>query len=132
MKVAYLIDTDWAIDYLNDREPVASEIEELKKEGAGVSVISVAELYEGVHYSRDPETSERKLLGFLSGVAVLGVDEETCKTFGKVRGELRRKGLLIGDFDLLIASTSLRYGVPLCTNNRRHYERIESLKIISA
>ena len=29
MNVAYLIDTDWAIDYLNDREPVASRIEEL-------------------------------------------------------------------------------------------------------
>ena len=37
MKVAYLIDTDWIIDYLNDREPSASKIEGLRKEGVGVS-----------------------------------------------------------------------------------------------
>jgi len=88
MKVAYLIDTDWAIDYLNDREPVASELEKLRAEGAGVSVISVAELYEGIYYSRDPETSERKLLGFLSRVTTLGIDEEICRRFGKERGKL--------------------------------------------
>jgi tRNA(fMet)-specific endonuclease VapC len=51
--------------------------------------------------------------------------------FGRKRGELRKQGLLIGDLDLLIASTSLYYELPLCTNNRRHYERIEGLRIIS-
>ena len=131
MNVAYLMDTDWAIDYLNDREPVASRIEELREEGVGVSIISIAELYEGVHFSKEPETSEKRLLGFLSGVAILGIDEAICRMFGKERGKLRRKGLLIGDFDLLIASTSLYYGIPLCTNNRKHYERIEGLRVIS-
>ncbi len=51
MKVAYLIDTDWIIDYLNDREPVASRLEELRGEGIGISTISLAELYEGVYSS---------------------------------------------------------------------------------
>ncbi len=132
MRVAYLIDTDWVIDFLNDKEPVASKIEELREEGVGVSIISLAELYEGVYYSRSPETSERKLLGFLSGVAILEIDEEICKMFGKERGKLRKKGLLIGDFDLPIGSISLYYGIPLCTNNRKHYQRIEGLKIASA
>ena len=91
MKVAYLIDTDWIIDYLNDSEPVASRLEELRGEGIGISIISLAELYEGVY----------------------------------------KQGLLIGDLDIFIASTSLYYGLPLCTNNRKHYERIESLHIIS-
>ncbi|RLE40014.1 hypothetical protein DRZ77_03190 [Candidatus Woesearchaeota archaeon] len=131
MKISYLIDTDWVIDYLNDKEPVASKVEKLREKGIGVSIITLAELYEGVYYSRNPEASERKLLGFLSGVAILGIDEGICKTFGKERGKLRKRGLLIGDFDLLIASTSLYYGIPLCTNNRRHYERIEGLSIIS-
>ena len=131
MKVAYLIDTDWAIDYLNDKEPVASKIEELRKEGIGLSIVSLAELYEGVHNSRDPEASEGRLLAFLSGVVILGIDEGICRTFGKGRGKLRKKGLLIGDLDLLIGSTSLHYEIPLCTNNRKHYERIEGLKVIS-
>ena len=122
MKVAYLIDTDWIIDYLNDREPVASRLEELRGEGGGISIISLAELY---------EDSENKLLGFLSGVTILGIDEGICRTFGKERGKLRKRGLLIGDPDLFIASSSLYYELPLCTNNRRHYERIEGQRIIS-
>ena len=131
MRIAYLIDTDWAIGYLNDRDPVASRLEKLRREGIGASIVSLAELYEGVYSSSAPETSESKLLGFLSGVTILGIDEGICRTFGKERGKLRKRGLLIGDLDLFIASTSLYYELPLCTNNRRHYERIEGLRIIS-
>jgi len=130
MNIAYLIDTDWIIDYLNDKEPVASKVEGLREEGIGVSIISLAELYEGIYYSRSPEIAENKLLGFLSGVVVLGIDEEICRTFGEERGKLRKQGSIIGDFDLLIGSTALHYGLPICTNNRKHYERIAGLKVV--
>ena len=131
MKVTYLLDTDWAIDYFNDREPTSSKIEELRNEGMDISIISLAELYEGILNSRDPESSERKLLGFMSGVSVIGIDEGICRIFGDLRGKLRKKGLLIGDFDLIIASTALYYKITLCTNNRKHYDRIEGLKMLS-
>lgn len=131
MKVTYLIDTDWTIDYLGDREPAASRVEEFRAEGVGLSIVSLAELYEGVYNSKDPEASERELLGFLSGINILGIDEEICKIFGRERAKLRKKGLLIGDLDLIIGSTALRYEIPLCTNNRKHYERMEELDIVS-
>ena len=41
-------------------------------------------------------------------------------------------GALIGDMDLLIAATALQYNLVLLTNNRRHFERIEGLRIESA
>jgi tRNA(fMet)-specific endonuclease VapC len=50
----YLIDTDWIIDHLKGDERVARKLEELALEGVAVSVISLAEIYEGVYYSRDP------------------------------------------------------------------------------
>ena len=131
MKVTYLLDTDWAIDYFNDKEPTSSKIEELRNEGMGISIISLAELYEGILNSRDPESSERKLLGFMSGVSIIGIDEGICRIFGDLRGKLRKRGLLIGDFDLIIASTALYYEITLCTNNRKHYDRIEGLKMLS-
>jgi len=64
-------------------------------------------------------------------VSVLGVDEEICKIFVKERGGLRKKGIIIGDFDLLIASTCSYYDLILLTNNRKHYEVVERLKIFS-
>ena len=45
------------------------------------SIISLAELYEGVYYSRDPEASRVALEAFLEDVSILGIDEEISKRF---------------------------------------------------
>ena len=68
---------------------------------------------------------------FLSGVAVIGLDEEICRRFGFLRGSLRKRGRLAGDFDLLIAASALRHGLTLLTNNRKHFEPVEGLQIES-
>ena len=131
MKISYLIDTDWIIHYLLGAAPVKEKLHRLRPEGLAVSVISLAEVYEGVFYSRDPEASRKGFSEFLENVSILGVDEEICQVFAKERGKLRKKGALIGDFDLLIASTCLFHEVTLLTNNVRHFERIAGLKFIS-
>ncbi|MCD6318714.1 type II toxin-antitoxin system VapC family toxin [Candidatus Aerophobetes bacterium] len=127
----YLIDTDWVIDHLSGIEKIKKKLEELAPEGLALSIVSLAELYEGVFYSRNPEKSEKTLKEFLPGISILGIDEETCRIFGKERGRLRKKGKIIGDFDLLIASTCLHYNLMLLTNNIDHFKRVENLKIIS-
>ena len=131
MKISYLIDTDWIIDHFNKVERVTEKLRELGSEGMGLSVISLAELYEGVYYSRDPLKSQGVLDAFLSEFPVLGIDEEICKIFGRERGRLRQQRGVISDFDLLIASTCLYYDLVLLTNNRRHYEMVEGLNILS-
>jgi tRNA(fMet)-specific endonuclease VapC len=130
--MTYLIDTDWVIDHLNHIERVTRRLEELAPGGLALSSLSLAELYEGVYYSRDPVESEAALQRFLNPeLIILGLDEETCKIFGKERGRLRGTGLLIGDCDLLIGATALRHRLTLLTNNRRHFERIEGLRMES-
>jgi len=76
-----------------------------------------SELYEGVHYSRDPQESQRRLSDLLEAVTLLGVDEDTCKLFGEHRGRLRAARMLIGDFDLMIGATALQHDLTLMTNN---------------
>ena len=71
MKVSYLIDTDWVVNNLNGVKKVRTKLLELEPYGLGLSIISLAELYEGVYYSRDPETSMQRLRDFLKGIAVL-------------------------------------------------------------
>lgn len=127
----YLVDTDWVIHYLHGHTAIVERLDELQPQGLVLSIISLAELYEGVYYSRDPEGDERDLNDFLRGTTVLGIDEDICKTFGRERGRLRAAGLMIGDFDLLIAATALQYDLTLLTNNRRHFERIDGLRIES-
>ena len=102
-----------------------------KKEGLAISVISLAELYEGVYRSADPISNETVLKDFLSGVMVLEINEEISKKFGELRAMLRTQGRLNGDFDLLIASTGLCYNLTLLTYNINEFERVENLKIFS-
>lgn len=131
MTITHLVDTDWVVHYLNGRGDIVARLDVLKHQGLGLSVVSLGELYEGVYYSRDPQGDERGLQDFLQGVALVGLDEETTKIFGRQRGKLRADGMIIGDSDIWIAATALQYDLTLLTNNRRHFERIEGLRLES-
>lgn len=127
----YLVDTDWVIDHLHGREQVVRRLEELEGEGIGLSVVSLAELYEGVFYSTAPQDNEQVLQDFLYGVEILTLNDDICRLFAQERGRLRAAGMIIGDFDLLIGATAICYDLTLLTNNRRHFERLNGLSIIS-
>jgi tRNA(fMet)-specific endonuclease VapC len=128
----YLIDTDWVINHLKGEKRVVRKLEELAPEGMAMSVISLAEIYEGVYYSKDPAKSQQLLKEFLApDLKVLNVDQEVCKIFGRERGKLRQQNKMISDFDLLIASTCLYYNLALLTNNGRHFDMVEGLNILS-
>jgi len=131
VRLRYLVDTDWAIHWLHTNDPIQQRMDQLEEHGLGLSAVSLAELWEGVHYSRNPQQSEDGLHNFLRRVSFIGVDEETCKLFGKERGRLRAQGKLVADFDLMIGVTALQHDLTLLTNNRRHFENIEGLRIES-
>jgi len=126
----YLIDTDWVIHSLRGEKRVMKKLLELKGEGLTISVISLAELYEGVYRSTNSTSDERVLNDFLTGVSVLGISGEICKIFGRERARLRKEGKLIGDLDLLIASTCLHHDLTLLTNNVGEFQRVENLRIL--
>lgn len=128
----YLIDSDWVISCLRNNEPYLLRVAELKPEGVGLSIISVAEIYEGFYSARDPDRDEAAFREFISdGIGILTLDEEICRAFARERTRLRRAGRLIGDLDLFIACTALRHGLIVLTNNVQHFGRVERLEIIS-
>ena len=127
----YLVDTDWVIDHLHGRAQVISRLQEFEPAGLGLSIISLAELYEGVFGSYDPEATEIALWHVLDRIHVVPLDEDICRTFARERSRLRATGTLISDFDLMIGATAINYGLTLLTNNRRHFERLDGLLIIS-
>ncbi len=127
----FLVDTDWIIHLLNGRSDIIAKLQELSVEGVAMSMVSLAELYDGVYYSRNPANDEVALRDFVRTVSVLGIDEEVTRIFDRERGRLRRLHKSIGDLDLLIGSTAKRHDLTLLTNNRRHFELLETLRIVS-
>ena len=82
--------------------------------------------------SRNPDADALALRLFLEAVDVVPLDDAACRVFGEERARLREEGNLIGDMDILIGATAVRNGLTLLTNNRRHFERMQGLNIVSA
>lgn len=117
------------IHYLRGSQIVVDRLDELAAEGLAVSIISLAELYQGVFHSSDPVGDELELLSFLADIEVVSLTDEICRLFGVERGRLKSDGTPIGDFDLLIGCTAVHLGLTVLTNNRRHFERIANITL---
>ena len=125
----YLVDTTWIIAYLRGHEDTIQRLQAYRAEGLAIAIVSLAELYEGVFRSDNPAANENILNNFLTGVTILGIDEEVCIIFGREMARLRQVGMAVGDMDLLIAATALRHGLTLLTADR-DFERVEHLTTI--
>ena len=126
-----LLDTDWAIDCLNRVPQTMRRVDELRPRGIAISIISVAEIYEGVLNGYEPERAEKELRDFLDAFTIIEVNVPICRIFGAQRARLRRAGTPIHDLDLLIGATALYHNLTLLTNNRRHFGRLPGLTILS-
>lgn len=130
--LTYLVDTGWIIRQLRGRKEYTAKLDELRPAGLGVSVISVAELYEGVALAHDKQAAENVVRSFLAKVSVLAVDHETCAIFGRLSAQLRGKGQHPGDFDVMIAATAIQYGLVVLTTDIDDFSRFDGLKLITA
>lgn len=62
-------------------------------------------------------------------VGVLDFDRDCAAEFGKVRVQLRRRGIEVPSVDLLIASVALAYDLTLVTHNVADFQNIPGLRL---
>jgi tRNA(fMet)-specific endonuclease VapC len=127
--LSYLVDTDWVVDFLAGRTTARRLFAALMSEGVAISIVTYGEIYEGILYGRDSNQQEEKFREFLGGVELVLLSPQIMERFGRIRGQLRRDGNLVGDMDLLIASTAIAHDLTLVTRNRRHFERVPGLEL---
>lgn len=124
----YLIDSDVLINFLKGEKEAVKTIKKLQSQPLYISIISVGEILEGLLEAKN----KKKLVQFkelLKTVTVVNVDLPIIEKFASVRKYLRQKGLLIDNFDLLIASTCLVHDLVIVTGNIFHFKRILGLKM---
>ena len=125
----YLIDTDWVIDYLKGIERAGNLVGSLVNDGISISLITYGEFFEGIYYGGNPEQHELVFRALLQDVSIVPLSENSMELFAHIRGDLRSRGQIIGDADLLIAATALEHDLTLVTQNLRHFNRIPNLKL---
>jgi tRNA(fMet)-specific endonuclease VapC len=127
--VRYLVDADWLIDAAIGRPRAQRTLDRLSDEGLAVSIVAVAEVYEGAFGTPDPHATLAGLRDFLGDFAVLPLTDPIAERFARMRAALRQQGQLIPDMDLLIAATALEEDLTLVTRNERHFNRIPELTL---
>lgn len=128
--MTYLLDSDWVADYLKGRDPAVVLIDSLYSAGLALSIITYAEVYEGIYYGHDRPRYERVYREFLRGVDILGINRPVARRFAIVRGALRAQGQLISQTDLLIAATALEHGLVMVTRNVRDFGRVPDIHLL--
>ena len=66
---------------------------------------------------------------FCAANIVLSMTDEVIVRASDIYADLRTRGEIIGDADILIAASALVQGLKVVTNNEKHFERIHGLTI---
>lgn len=123
-----ILDTDVVIDFFTGISPEAEGVLKLiSQEEAALTAISVFELYAGVEGKRRLDQIET----FIRDLTILPLDVIEAALAGKIFTQLKSKGHLIGNHDILIAAICLANGLPLYTKNVIHFSKIKDIQILT-
>ena len=128
---AVLLDTD-VFSYLMRPNDTRGDVyrSHVRGKAVAVSFVTVGELFYGAEKRKWSARNVSNLREKLKAVIVVPYDEELCRVYARVRASLPL-GVVVAANDLWIAASAIRHSIPLITNNRKHFERIPDLKLIS-
>lgn len=125
-----LLDTDILSAIMRQDTAVISKAQEYltDHEQFNFSIITRYEILRGLK-SKGATKQIAAFDRFCAVNIVLPLTDEIIVRASDIYAFLRRRGELIGDADILIASTALLSGISVVTNNLNHFRRIPELQI---
>jgi tRNA(fMet)-specific endonuclease VapC len=132
--VGLVLDTSVLIEAERGKLALSSLLRKsFPKESIYISSISVSELYLGAHLSqkRFKEKRTTSIETMISSLIVLDFDSKVAKANANAWSHLKKKGILIGPYDLIIAATCLYHQHSLLTFNIKEFSRVPNLKLAS-
>ena len=125
-----LIDTDTISFFLRNQPNVVSHFKQYLDdfERINFSIITYYEILSGLKY-RDARKQLAAFLEFVDCNSMLPLTKNSIEFSADIYADLRKKGKLIDDIDVLIAGISLSNDLVLVTHNTAHFERIDGLEL---
>ena len=93
-----------------------------------ISMITRYEILRGLK-AKDATVQLRHFETFCEKNLILPLTDEIIVRASEIYAELRRKGELVGDADILIAASAMIHGLGVVTNNETHFKRISELRV---
>ena len=125
-----LLDTDMLSAIMRNNAAAVSKARAYlaEHERLSFSMITRYEILRGLkakRAARQAEAFER----FCASSEVLYLTDADIVKAAEIYADLRSRGALVGDADILIAATALVSGAGLVTNNEDHFNRIDGLRV---
>lgn len=129
--MTYVVDTDILSYFLrSSSEKVVERIGSAGFNTIGVTAITVAEMLYGLKTKYGSVDEKVKTVERLfSKLRIYPFDLDAAKKFAEIKASLKKSGVLMHDFDLMIASICIVNETRLVTHNTKHFRRIRGLKI---
>lgn len=124
----YLLDTNICIYFLKGQSNIDKKLKSVGVENCFISEITVAELKFGAENSVQKEKNRKVIENFIDSIQILPIIS-CLDTYAKEKARLRKKGLTIDEFDLLIGSSSIENNMVLVTRNVKHFSRLKNCTI---
>jgi predicted nucleic acid-binding protein len=107
-------------------------MQDLEEKDARIAttIISAYELLKGAEVSSKPERNSTKVQNLLSNIEILDLSLQACQEASNIYREMTKKGLLIGEFDILIAAISKINGQAILTRYK-HFNRVKGLELVN-
>jgi tRNA(fMet)-specific endonuclease VapC len=126
----FMLDTDTCSFILRrSHPPLLRRLARVPVNDVCMSVVTKAELLYGVEVSPRRGDDAAALAAFLPYVDVADFTSDAALHYAQIRGDLKRRGKLIGANELLIAAHARSLGLTLITNNTREFDRVKDLAI---
>lgn len=126
-----VVDTDVASYLFNWHSRAQQYSDAMRGSELILSFMSVAELRMGAISAGWGNRRRLLLEQFMQGFELSYADNDLCTVWARIRADARAAGRALGPQDAWIAATALALDAPLAANNRRDFEHVQKLRLLS-
>ncbi|MBS3080510.1 type II toxin-antitoxin system VapC family toxin [Candidatus Pacearchaeota archaeon] len=130
MEDTLLIDTDVLVDLLRNKYEIINWFKDNNdKFKFATTIINIFELYTGAYRSNNEDKEIKNVQDIIDRFIIFNLSLESVEEAGKQRARLEKQGHPLESRDIFIGSIAVTHNLPLKTNNKKHFERIEGLNL---
>jgi len=124
-----LLDTNVIIRIINGDEKVAVLLDSIAVDEVYIPTIVYGELMYGAERSKRTDKNKYLFEEFCLNYKLVCNDKLIAETYGKVKNNLKNKGINIPENDIWIAATAINRNFELISGDK-HFANIENLNLI--
>ncbi|MBS3084062.1 PIN domain-containing protein [Candidatus Pacearchaeota archaeon] len=131
------LDSCFIIDIIKGLKEAVKLEQEIDNSSEDVTITTpvITEIIVGLHLTRTKKYSSQeekdKVMNLINSLHVLELDKESAILAGEIQAELENKGEIIDIEDIMIGAIAKHNNETLITRNKKHFEKISGLKILS-